>query len=151
MMRLYRTQRALTVLQCTAPGNIDVDVSINDDRGIRAARWLGRCQARWPAMRPLTLLLKAVLRTLELHDVSQGGPAVHHLLSTQYAFFGQIHLPPLSHSLAEEISRGERVWLGKSCHNTLSPNQLVLAGGLGSFSLSNMVIAHLQEEEKVRS
>ena len=59
-------------LQCTAPGNVDVDVSINGDRGIRAARWLVRCQAQWPAMRPLTLLLKAVLRVLELHDVSQG-------------------------------------------------------------------------------
>ena len=58
--------------QCTALGDVDVDVSINDDRGIRAARWLVRCQEQWPALRPLTLLLKAVLRVLELHDVSQG-------------------------------------------------------------------------------
>ena len=57
-----------------APGDVDVDVSINDDRGIRAARWLVRCQEQWPALRPLTLLLKAVLRVLELHDVSQGRP-----------------------------------------------------------------------------
>lgn len=60
------------LLQCTALGDVDVDVSINDDRGIRAARWLLRCQKLWPALRPLTLLLKAVLRVLELHDVSQG-------------------------------------------------------------------------------
>ena len=59
-------------MQCTSPTGVDVDVSIGDDRGIRAARWLLRCQKRWPAMRPLVLLLKAVLRVLELHDVSQG-------------------------------------------------------------------------------
>ena len=59
-------------VQCTSPAGVDVDVSIGDDRGIRAARWLLRCQERWPALRPLVLLLKGVLRVLELHDVSQG-------------------------------------------------------------------------------
>ena len=59
-------------MQCTSPAGVDVDVSIGDDRGIRAARWLLRCQERWPALRPLVLLLKGVLRVLELHDVSQG-------------------------------------------------------------------------------
>jgi DNA polymerase sigma len=59
-------------LQCTDAHGIDVDVSINDDRGIRAAHWLLRCQKQWPALRPLTLLLKAIMRVLELHDVSQG-------------------------------------------------------------------------------
>ena len=76
------------LLQCTALGGVDVDVSINDDRGIRAARWLLRCQQQWPALRPLTLLLKAVLRVLELHDVSQGQlaravPAAHQLGAAQ--------------------------------------------------------------------
>ena len=62
-------------MQCTSPAGVDVDVSIGDDRGIRAARWLLRCQERWPALRPLVLLLKGVLRVLELHDVSQGVPS----------------------------------------------------------------------------
>ena len=65
-------------VQCTSPMGVDVDVSIGDDRGIRAARWLLRCQERWPAMRPLVLLLKAVLRVLELHDVSQGLSSTDH-------------------------------------------------------------------------
>lgn len=72
---------ASCVLQCTAPGNVDVDVSINDDRGIRAAKWLVRCQTQWPALRPLVLLLKAVLRVLELHDVSQGAPSTPDVIS----------------------------------------------------------------------
>ena len=38
----------------------------------------------------------------------------------------------------------------KTCHSSRAEIEL-LAGGLGSFSLSNMVIAHLQEEEKVRA
>ncbi len=63
---------ALASAQCTDVHGVDVDVSINDDRGIRAARWLLRCQKQWPALRPLTLLLKAIMRVLELHDVSQG-------------------------------------------------------------------------------
>lgn len=63
---------ALASAQCTDAHGVDVDVSINDDRGIRAARWLLRCQKQWPALRPLTLLLKAIMRVLELHDVSQG-------------------------------------------------------------------------------
>ena len=66
------TGRLDVCVQCTSPSGVDVDVSIGGDRGIRAARWLLRCQERWPAMRPLVLLLKGVLRVLELHDVSQG-------------------------------------------------------------------------------
>ena len=66
------TEYSHSCAQCTDAHGVDVDVSINDDRGIRAARWLLRCQKQWPALRPLTLLLKAIMRVLELHDVSQG-------------------------------------------------------------------------------
>lgn len=72
-----------------------MDVSLNGDGGLRAASWLCGQQAAFPALRPLVLALKALLRGARLADVSQGG--------------------------------------------------------LGSFALALMVIAHLQEEEKVRA
>ncbi|BDA45508.1 probable terminal nucleotidyltransferase 4B at N-terminal half [Coccomyxa sp. Obi] len=80
------------IIKCTTVEGVDIDVSVNGDRGIRAAQFLIDEQARRPALRPLTLLIKAMLKVLGLGDVSQGG--------------------------------------------------------LGSFSVANMVIAHLQEEEK---
>lgn len=50
------------VLQCTTVEGVDVDVSVNGDRGIRAAQFLIEEQARRPALRPLTLLTKAILK-----------------------------------------------------------------------------------------
>ena len=38
----------------------------------------------------------------------------------------------------------------RSYESAVDLSASLLAGGLGSFSLSNIVIAHLQEEEKVR-
>jgi hypothetical protein len=50
--------------QCTTVEGVDVDVSVNGDRGIRAAHFLIEQQAKRPALRPLILLIKAVLKVL---------------------------------------------------------------------------------------
>ena len=53
-----------------------MDVSVNGDRGIRAAHFLIEQQAKKPALRPLILLIKAVLKvfvTPLLHCLDPNG------------------------------------------------------------------------------
>lgn len=60
-----------------------------------------------------------------------------------------VHLGKANSSQRRLQIRKQNVsWRQQLLHQML--DVLSLAGGLGSFSLSNMVIAHLQEEEKVR-
>ena len=52
---------------------VDVDVSINDSGGVEASALMRRHLHELPALRPLALTLKALLRAHELGDVSRGG------------------------------------------------------------------------------
>ena len=53
--------------------NVQVDISIGDDSGPRAARYLGQQARSFPPMRALVLVLKAYLRNQGLNEVSSGG------------------------------------------------------------------------------
>ncbi|KAJ9507932.1 hypothetical protein QJQ45_021174 [Haematococcus lacustris] len=72
--------------------SVDVDISLSDDTGVKAAHYLAQQARAYPPMKPLVLVLKSYLVSCGLNDVAQGG--------------------------------------------------------LSSYSLCNMVIAHLQEELK---
>lgn len=54
-------------------GGVLCDISIYADNGPRAARWLLQQQAAWPALKPLTMALKALLADADLADPSRGG------------------------------------------------------------------------------
>lgn len=54
-------------------GGVLCDVSIYSDNGPRAARWLLQQQGESPALKPLTMALKALLADVDLADPSRGG------------------------------------------------------------------------------
>ncbi len=81
----------------TTVEGVDVDVSINGGGGAAAAALVARRAAALPALRPLALVLKALLRA---------------------------RVPPLND---------------------------VATGGLGSFALLNMLLAHLMLDAQARA
>ncbi|KAG2500643.1 hypothetical protein HYH03_001410 [Edaphochlamys debaryana] len=82
----------IPILKLWTRGRICVDVSVSDDSGPRAARYMAQQCRAYPPLKPLVLVLKAYLKACRLNEVN--------------------------------------------------------TGGLSSYSLTNMVIAHLQEELK---
>ncbi|MEW5307286.1 MAG: hypothetical protein WDW36_009693 [Sanguina aurantia] len=93
---MYKTQlipRArIPLLKLITKTSICIDVSISDDTGPRAARYMAQQSRAFPSMKALVLVLKMYLKSQRLNEVKDGG--------------------------------------------------------LSSYSLNNMVIAHLQEELK---
>ncbi|KAF6265340.1 hypothetical protein COO60DRAFT_1040617 [Scenedesmus sp. NREL 46B-D3] len=61
------------VLKLQLGSGTELDVSLNDDGGIKAVRFLQSFQQDYTAVRPLTLLLKCILKQRGLSDVSTGG------------------------------------------------------------------------------
>ncbi|WIA10156.1 hypothetical protein OEZ85_010360 [Tetradesmus obliquus] len=61
------------VLKLQLQGGLELDVSLNDDGGIKAASFLQSFQQDFTAVRPLTLLLKCVLKQRGLSEVYMGG------------------------------------------------------------------------------
>lgn len=81
-------------LQLKTVEGVDVDISLGNDDGVKAAEMTKGKLKDFPAARALTIVIKAFLKARRLTDVS--------------------------------------------------------TGGLGGYALVNMVIAHLQEEAKVK-
>lgn len=75
-----------------------MDVSINSAGGVHAAALVGRHMAALPALRPLALTLKALLRAAApapLHDVATGGLGSYSLVNMLAAHLmqdAQVHL-----------------------------------------------------------
>lgn len=70
--------------QVTTAEGVDVDVSINSAGGVHAAALVGRHMAAFPALRPLALTLKALLRAAApapLNDVAVGGLGSYSLVN----------------------------------------------------------------------
>eukprot|EP00198_Chlamydomonas_reinhardtii_P004174 XP_001693510.1 poly(a) polymerase [Chlamydomonas reinhardtii] len=82
----------IPILKLWTKARVTVDVSMSDDSGPRAARYMAQQCRAYPPLKPLVLVLKAYLKACRLNEVN--------------------------------------------------------SGGLSSYSLTNMVIAHLQEELK---
>ncbi|KAG2438992.1 hypothetical protein HYH02_010783 [Chlamydomonas schloesseri] len=82
----------IPILKLWTKARVTVDVSMSDDSGPRAARYMAQQCRAYPPLKPLVLVLKAYLKACRLNEVN--------------------------------------------------------TGGLSSYSLTNMVIAHLQEELK---
>lgn len=90
-MQLVRHAR-IPIIKFLTKTNVTVDISISDESGPRAARYMLQQTRVYPPLRPIVLVLKTYLKQLGLNEVN--------------------------------------------------------TGGLSSYSLTNMVIAHLQEELK---
>lgn len=82
----------IPIIKLRAANFVSVDVSVSDDSGPRAARYILQQSRQYPGLKPLVLVIKAYLKALGLNEVANGG--------------------------------------------------------LSSYGLTNMVIAHLQEELK---
>ncbi|GFR47440.1 hypothetical protein Agub_g9163 [Astrephomene gubernaculifera] len=82
----------IPILKLWTRNHVCVDISVSDDSGPRAARYMVQQCRAFPPLKPLVLVLKAYLKACKLNEVN--------------------------------------------------------TGGLSSYSLTNMVIAHLQEELK---
>eukprot|EP00873_Tetraselmis_striata_P013608 jgi/Tetstr1/433872/TSEL_023052.t1 len=64
----------IPIIKCrSSEADIELDISIADDRGCEAAQWQAEMAAAWPALRPLVLALKAFLKQRGLAEVSSGG------------------------------------------------------------------------------
>eukprot|EP00798_Chlamydomonas_sp_ICE-L_P005147 gene5147-34957_t len=63
----------LPIIKLRTKSNVDVDVSISDDGGSRAAKFMVQQSQAYPSMRPLVLVLKAFLKSQGLNDVANGG------------------------------------------------------------------------------
>ncbi|KAK9842314.1 hypothetical protein WJX81_006101 [Elliptochloris bilobata] len=74
----------IPIIKVTTVEGVDVDVSINGAGGMHAAALLGRHMAAFPALRPLALTLKAMLRVAQpapLHEVATGGLGAYSLVN----------------------------------------------------------------------
>lgn len=56
-----------------SPLPVDVALVADDDPGSAAAAWMRQQTAAWPALRPLCLVVKVLLRQRTLGDTSLGG------------------------------------------------------------------------------
>lgn len=56
-----------------SPCDISIDISISSRSGPEAAEFLCAAVASWPALRPVCLALKCLMKEKHLSDVSQGG------------------------------------------------------------------------------
>eukprot|EP00775_Hariotina_reticulata_P010877 gene10877-11031_t len=63
----------IPVLKLQLRCGLELDVSLNDDGGLRAAQFLQSLQADYAAIQPLTLLLKCILKQRSLSEVFNGG------------------------------------------------------------------------------
>ncbi|CAD7703427.1 unnamed protein product [Ostreobium quekettii] len=63
----------IPLLKFTTEDGVMVDLSINDDMGPKAARFMIEKVRQYPALRPLALVLKAFLKAYHLGDVKDGG------------------------------------------------------------------------------
>lgn len=61
------------LLKFTTKEGVMVDLSINDDNGPRAARYILEKVRRYPSLRPLALVLKAFLKAYHVSEVQDGG------------------------------------------------------------------------------
>jgi non-canonical poly(A) RNA polymerase PAPD5/7 len=91
-LSVIRSARVPIIRLTTMDTLVTADVSVHDASGPRAARWVAEQCRAFPALAPLTAVLKVFLKSRGLNDVA--------------------------------------------------------TGGLGSFALVNMIVAHLLEEEK---
>ncbi|CAD7704658.1 unnamed protein product [Ostreobium quekettii] len=63
----------IPLLKFTTEDGVMVDLSINDDSGPKAARYILEKVRQYPPLRPLALVLKAFLKAYHLADVKDGG------------------------------------------------------------------------------
>ena len=55
------------------PQGVDCDIAIADDSACTAAEWQRKMFEKWPALKPLVICVKTLLRHQGLADVSIGG------------------------------------------------------------------------------
>jgi hypothetical protein len=86
------------------PPSTQVDLSICNDSGPRAAYYLRQWSDRLPALRPLVLAVKLLLREHHLNDVATGGLGSWALANMVMAHLRVRRLPPL-----QCLARGARL------------------------------------------
>lgn len=70
----------------TTNDGVDVDVSLGNDSGPRAARFIRSKVEEFPAARPLVLVLKYILQSNSLNDVATSGLGTYSLANMVIAF-----------------------------------------------------------------
>ncbi|KAG1665929.1 hypothetical protein FOA52_004518 [Chlamydomonas sp. UWO 241] len=63
----------IPIIKLRTRSNVSVDISFSDGTGVRAADYIATQASVHSAMRPLTLVLKAFLKSQRLNDVATGG------------------------------------------------------------------------------
>ncbi|XP_051152194.1 uncharacterized protein LOC127266109 [Andrographis paniculata] len=79
---------------------VSFDISFDVDNGPKAAHFIKDAVSKWPALRPLCLILKVFLQQRELNEVYSGGIGSYALLSMLIAMLrGQQDQVPPEHNL----------------------------------------------------
>eukprot|EP00195_Chlamydomonas_chlamydogama_P017015 CAMPEP_0202894832 /NCGR_PEP_ID=MMETSP1392-20130828/4140_1 /ASSEMBLY_ACC=CAM_ASM_000868 /TAXON_ID=225041 /ORGANISM="Chlamydomonas chlamydogama, Strain SAG 11-48b" /LENGTH=516 /DNA_ID=CAMNT_0049579635 /DNA_START=427 /DNA_END=1974 /DNA_ORIENTATION=- len=107
--RLSIISRArIPIIKLRTRSNVAVDISISDDTGPRAARYMQQQCRAYPPLKPLTLVLKAYLKSLGLNDVATGGLSSYSLCNMVIAH------------LQEELRAGRDIYdLGETLYSFL--------------------------------
>ncbi|KAL2331438.1 hypothetical protein Fmac_019019 [Flemingia macrophylla] len=72
------------------------DISFDIDNGPKAAEYIQEAVVKWPALRPLCLILKVFLQQRELNEVYSGGIGSYALLTMLMAMLRNLHLSQVS-------------------------------------------------------
>lgn len=72
-MRHHACEQSKCVVQLKTVEGVDVDISLGNDDGVKAAEMTKAKLRDFPAARALTIVIKAFLKARRLTDVSTGG------------------------------------------------------------------------------
>jgi hypothetical protein len=111
--------------QCLTVEGVEVDVSIASQTGPDAARYMAGMVSKYPALRPVHLVLRALLKERKLNDVATGGLSSYSLCNMVVA----------------HLLEAEKVWLRRRACAAAFPGVAGIGGSVTScFRLEAVVL-----------